>query len=323
MMWNKSRWLQLLLFLTALGLYVSNLYRSARESSAGSLEMKDEMVAADRTLLLVTVMNVNPVARQLTAQIGFRFYGTIAQDEVTPQADLKLLVNNVGGEQEFVFPKGKRMHRVEATFPLDGNVNRYPLDHYATTLSFLMTAPGRVSQPEEPDLVRKKPKRRRASQNKGEEIPNPLSLTVGEQALERSVPVPLFVSLLASVPDFTFSGSISRDDSSKVTEIKLDLKRPTRLMRISVVVMVLMMILAVSVLAMAIKSISATKKFDFLPLSLSLSLIFGLPALRNIQPGIPPVGVFGDNLSFTWAELFVASAAIIIMWTWLVRSRTD
>lgn len=121
-MWNKSRWLQLLLLLTALGLYVSNLYRSARESSTGSLELKDEVIATDRAVLLVTAMNVNPVARQLTAQLDFRLYGTIAQDEVTPQTDLKLLVNNVGGEQEFVFPKGKRMHRIEATFPLDGDV---------------------------------------------------------------------------------------------------------------------------------------------------------------------------------------------------------
>jgi hypothetical protein len=93
-------------------------------------------------------------------------------------------------------------------------------------------------------------------------------------------------------------------------------------MRISIVVMVMMMCLAISVLAMALRATIRGNQFDLLPLSVSLTLIFGLPALRSIQPGIPPVGVFGDNLSFTWAELLVAVSAVIIMWTWLLRSKT-
>jgi hypothetical protein len=71
---------------------------------------------------------------------------------------------------------------------------------------------------------------------------------------------------------------------------------------------------------MVINRITSPDKSDLLPLSLSISLIFGLPALRNIQPGVPPVGVLGDYFSFIWAELFVAASAIIMMWTWLLRS---
>jgi hypothetical protein len=62
-------------------------------------------------------------------------------------------------------------------------------------------------------------------------------------------------------------------------------------------------------------------KVDLVPLSISISLIFGLPALRNVQPGVPPVGAFGDYLSFIWAEIIVGLSAIIIIWTWLLRSR--
>jgi hypothetical protein len=62
----------------------------------------------------------------------------------------------------------------------------------------------------------------------------------------------------------------------------------------------------------------------YLPLSLAISLIFGLPALRNIQPYVPPVGALGDYLSFIWAELFVATAAIITIWScWHAPHRTS
>jgi hypothetical protein len=257
----------------------------------------------------------------LTAQLSFRFAGTIAQDEVTPRANLRLLVNNIGAQQAFDFPKGKRGYRIDATFPLDGDVNRYPLDRYQAHLSFLMTTPSQGSEQANPEVVQKKRRGARTSRKKPEEAVNTTILAVGETALQGNVPVPLSISLLASVPQIDFSGVVSRPGDSEPTEIVLDMKRPNRIIRIAFTVMILMMILALSVLAMAIKAINPQEEFDLLPLSLSLSLIFGLPALRNIQPGIPPVGVFGDNLSFTWAELLVAASAIIIMWTWLFRSK--
>jgi hypothetical protein len=129
--------------------------------------------------------------------------------------------------------------------------------------------------------------------------------------------------MLASVPGVKFSGEVSRNADSEVTEIDLDLRRPDNLITVSLIVMLMMIILALSVLAMALKATTAGTKFDLLPLSLALSLIFGMPALRNIQPGVPPVGALADYFSFVWAELLVATAAIIIMWTWLRQSEPD
>lgn len=85
--------------------------------------------------------------------------------------------------------------------------------------------------------------------------------------------------------------------------------------------MVLIMGIALTVVTMALRAIvSRGEKLDVLPLSLSIGLIFGLPALRNIQPGIPPVGILGDYFSFLWAEVFVAAAGIIMAWTWVIRA---
>jgi hypothetical protein len=319
MVWNKFGWSKLVILLAALGVYAFVVYSSLRESGDQSLQLIDETTEANRVLVRVTVTSVTPATRQLTAQLAFRFAGTISQDEVTPMVSLRLLVNNVGAQRAFDFTKGKRIYRIDATFPL-GDVNRYPLDRYQAHLLFLVTTPRQGNEQVKPEVVQPKRHGPRRLRKKPEESVNTTALAVGETALQGNVPVPLSISLLASVPQIKFSGAVSRPGESEPSEIILDMKRPNRVIRIAVTVMILMMILALSVLAMAIKAINPPKKFDLLPLSLSLSLIFGLPALRDIQPGIPPVGVFGGNLSFTWAEVLVAASAIIIMWSWLLRS---
>jgi hypothetical protein len=47
----------------------------------------------------------------------------------------------------------------------------------------------------------------------------------------------------------------------------------------------------------------------------------GLPALRNVQPGVPPVGAFSDYVVFIWAELIVAVSAVVTVWPWPLRTR--
>jgi hypothetical protein len=84
--------------------------------------------------------------------------------------------------------------------------------------------------------------------------------------------------------------------------------------------MILMSSLSVSLLAMVFKATTSGPRVDLVPRYISISLIFGLPALRNVQPGVPPVGAFGDYVSFIWAEIIVGLSAVIIIWTWLLRS---
>jgi hypothetical protein len=81
--------------------------------------------------------------------------------------------------------------------------------------------------------------------------------------------------------------------------------------------------LAMSLLGMVFKAAATGSKVDLVPLSISLSLIFGLPALRNVQPGVPPVGAFGDYVAFIWAEVIVGLSAVIIIWMWLLSSPGD
>jgi hypothetical protein len=305
---------RILVVLCILGVYIAVLVMGITEKSRRSLYLESENASPDHVRVSVLVTNFNPVGHELTAQLGFRLAGSIGTDEVTPAADLKLLINNVRGQQEFDFPKGKRINRIEVTFPLNGDSNRYPFDKHETTLRLLMTTPAQKSHA--PVSILPEPEREEALESD--------QLTVGSVALEQRDTVPLSLTLSAAIPGAKFNGNITHSEDTQVTGIKLSMRRANNLISVSILVNTMMTCLAMSVLFIVLRFVgSEDKQVDFVPLSLSIALIFGLPALRNIQPGIPPVGAFCDYVSFIWAELIVAISALIVAWAWLLRSLSE
>jgi Domain of unknown function (DUF4436) len=308
---NRPRRFWIFIIILILAIYVAVVLRGLTESTRRSLLLRDETDAADRVFISILVTNASPSTQELTAQLDFRLAGSVAKDDVTPAVDLKLLLNNFRGQQEFDFPKGKRMNRIEAVFPLNGELNRYPFDGYETTVWLLMTTPARNVQPQAPKVAASIPE---FTHQAGQ-------LVVSPSALLGNAPVALSVSISASIPGIKFKGNVSRGNIQDPTGIALHLTRANSVIVVSLIVMFMMTILSMSLLAMVIRATTAGEKTDLLPLSVSISLIFGLPALRNIQPGVPPVGAIVDYAAFIWAELIVAASAVIIVWTWLLRSR--
>jgi hypothetical protein len=308
---NKPKRIWMLVILLILAVYSVVVLRGLTESTRRSLLLRDETEAADRASISILTTNANPATHELTAQVSFRLSGNIAKDEVTPAVDLHLLINNFRGEQEFDFPKDKRMNRIEVVFPLNGDLNRYPLDRYDTTVRLLMTMPALNAPREAPKIPASITQHTHPTDE----------LAVSPSALLQNTPVALSISLSASVPGIRFQGNVSRGNSREPTGIELHLSRANNVIAVSLIVVLMMTALSMSLLAMAIRAITTVERTDLLPLSVSISLIFGLPALRNIQPGVPPVGALVDYVTFIWAELIVAASAVIIVWTWLLRTR--
>jgi len=308
---NRRKRLWILIILLILAVYAAVVLRGLTESTRRSLLLRDETDAADRVYISIVTTNANPATHELTAQVSFRLAGKIAADEVTPAVDLHLLINNFRGEQEFDFPKDKRMNRIEVVFPLTGDLNKYPLDRYDTTVRLLMTTPARNVRRETPSMPASITQHTHPTDE----------LAVSPTALLQNSPVALSISLTASVPGIRFKGNVSRGSSQEPTGIELHLTRATNVIAVSLIVVLMMTALSMSLLAMAIRAITTSERTDLLPLSVSISLIFGLPALRNIQPGVPPVGALVDYVTFIWAELIVAASAVLIVWTWLLRTR--
>jgi len=202
------------------------------------------------------------------------------------------------------------MSRIEAVFPLNGNFNNYPFDRYETTLWLLIIIPPTFN----------KAPVSKAPENQPQVDLHAEQLAVGAVTLQRSTPIPLSLVVSAAIPGIKFQGSVTRNENTQVTGIALNLRRADSLISLSVLINLMMTGLALSVFAMVLQVTTAKGQFDLVPLSMSLSLIFGLPALRNVQPGVPPVGAFSDYIIFIWAELIVAVSAVVTVWQWVLRA---
>jgi hypothetical protein len=302
-----------LFILFVLAMYVGSLIYAYSERERRSLSLQEEVQDNDQVHLSVRIVDANPTASEITARLSFRLSGKIAEDAVTPSVDLRVLLNSTRGPQYFDFPKGRRINPIVAVFSLDGNVNRYPFDRHRADIWVIMTTPNRgpQSQPRPSDAATEP------------NIPSEMSgkLELGAAELQSSEQIPLSLDLSASIPGLKFSGTINETQAREIDHVDLIVRRTNSVIAFSFLSMLLMMTLAISVLMMAVRATTSDRELDLLPLSLSITLIFGLPALRNTQPGVPPLGAISDYVSFIWAENIVAVSAIVIMGTWLVRSR--
>jgi len=313
MTWDKATVVRGIIVVSLLALYSALLFTRGGESARRSIHLQEEERAGDHVKVSVRIKSVNTEAAEIAARLEFQPVGRFAKDEVTPALNLKLLLNSVKGAQEIDFPRGKRMNAVEAVFFLDGNQNEYPFDRHQTSVWLLFTTPARAETPITPPPSR--------SRKTAKQAPAPPESGFGSVVLQQSEPVPVSFDLSASVPGFRFAGSITHDKGREVAGILLGLTRSTAVKGLSITVMTMMLALALSVFLMTLRATRPERTLDLVPLSLAMSLLFGLPALRSIQRDVPPVGVFADYISFIWAELVVAFSAVAIVWTWILRSR--
>jgi hypothetical protein len=290
--------------------YGATLVYTSSESDRRSLDVKAIPAAGDSVAVSLRVVAVNPRTSDVIARLTFRLQGSIAMDPVIPAVGLTLFVNDIHGSQEIVWPRGRRINPIEAYFSLNGNENKYPIDSYDSQIRMLVTRMDRVAHAARPVT----PPQEGESAAPPAESEGGLVLTAAEEG-ER---VPIAFSIEASIPGLKFEGKDAGPGQNGFAGFDLVVRRARNVIVVSAIIMVLMMSLAMSVLTMAIGS-ALGEKLELVPLSLSVSLLFGLPALRNAQPGVPALGAFGDYVSFLWAEQLVAVAAVSLIWTWLLR----
>jgi hypothetical protein len=317
-------------------LYLLYLWYAISEVRWRSISLEVPPEGADYLLMDVSITRVDPVRAEMTARISFHLAGQLALDEVTPSTGLQLVLNTVHGQQQFDFPKGKRINPIEVEFPLQGDANFYPFDHHTGVLWFFVTIPEGQQTSSTPTL---KPKpipqpqesaksfshMRIFSHKKEESLPKELEqspgMPIGAMALSKRVKADMKVKFMASISGVTFRGSksIESAESQKgLTGIEVHLRRSLNVVLISVTTMLMMAAMAVGLVAMVLKIVANTRRMANFHVPMAVSLMFGLPALRNIQPGIPPIGTFGDSVAFIWSEAAAAGSAIALVIHWLL-----
>lgn len=321
--------LRILLIPAVIVVYIAVMVSNLNEADRRSLRLQHDSDAADRMNVTLKIVNLDVARAEVTARMQISLAGKIATDALTPAVNLRMLVNAVNGQQHYEFQRGARIAPVEAVFALVGDPNLYPFDAYTSTLAFWVAKPGTVMKPPPPPPAPVPAKKKSFFERltKGDE-PAPIEkppaqdTLVGTAALASQTLVPVSLDLSASIPGFKFEGVAEKSALDDVTRIQLTVRRADTVIVTSVGIQVMMLCLSLSMLAMVLYGTIQGKESALAPLSISAALIFGLPALRDTQPGVPPLGVFTDFVSYLWAELIVAASTIIAIWTWIARHRS-
>lgn len=309
--------------------YLAVLFYNLHESDRRSLTLKQDSPAADAVHVSLKIVNLDVARGEITARMRIRLTGKIAKDEFTPAVNLRFLVNAFQGQQRFELERGERVSPLTVVFPLVGEPNLYPFDTHEAILAFAATKPGQAAKPPAaPPSASEKPTsllerlKKLGETNAGETPPGQVKL-VGKTELASRTQVPVVFDLSASIPGFKFDGELIKTGQEQVTGIQLKLRRANNVIVASLGIQLMMVLLALSMLAMVLYGTMKGKGSAIDPLYIAPVLIFGLPALRDTQPGVPPLGAFSDYLSYLWAEAIVAGCTIISIWTWIARHRSD
>ena len=310
----------LVVFAVALVL-VLNIYRSEgekRSASVSDLGDKDpNHIEVD-----VKLVSIDPNKGDVVARLEFLPKGHFTTDEGSTLArDLKLYVNSANGKQELDFPKGKRMNPMEVVVNMfDGLVTDYPFDTHSAFLEMYFL-PGKEAGKEKTAEAAPKPTPAPTPETPaaGEEQKKEEDAKKTEAAKPDEDEIPIGVDFVGSIPGFKIDAAKSKESTSDYVGIDMTISRASTTKFFSFFVMIMMWGLTIGVMFMTLSVALRGRKVELAMFSFTAALLFAFAAVRNAQPGTPPIGTYSDFISFFWAEVIIALCLIILVFTWLLR----
>ena len=236
----------------------------------------------------MTVIGVDPIKNELETRLQFELKGIYKKGPTYPAQDLLMTVNGANVEDsEITFKEGKPMIVPALKFNLvKGKVNNYPFDSHIAKVAISI---------------------------------DPLASIGKKFAPFELNPVPLEFKFNADVPGFDVSYKPMEENSSIFIYIDIAATRSIPVKFFALVIIVIMWVLSTMALLLALKVMKSGKLPEVGMLSWTGVMLFAFPAIRNAQPGVPPVGTASDFLSFFWTEIIVVVALVIIGSCWLKR----
>jgi len=319
-------------------LLVLNSYRNEGETRSAVISEEGEK-DPNHIETFVKLLAVDPVKGDATARLEFVPHGTFAKEDGTLTQNLRLYVNSATGKQEHDFQKGKRMNPVEAVINMyDGLVTDYPFDKHSGFLELYFTPPAMTttSQTQGATGSAATPAERTATPPtpSTEAAPSPTesSTTSGEGAKpvdESKKPenstatseedVSIAVDFYGSIAGYKIEAAKSSESDDAYVGIDMKIARSSTVIFFSVFVMMLMWGVTLAVVLMTLSIFLRGRKIELGMFSFLAALLFAFAAVRNSQPGVPPIGAFSDFISFFWAEVILAMCLLAIIFMWLLR----
>ncbi|KAJ3334264.1 hypothetical protein HDU76_003913 [Blyttiomyces sp. JEL0837] len=137
-------------------------------------------------------------------------------------------------------------------------------------------------------------------------------------------PIPLQVSIVGALQTYTISlpsiydHSLAMDGSLIDFQVRVGRSFTTKLF--SLFVMFVMWGLSLLTFAVGLTPWIRRYRIEAPTLAIANTLLFALPALRNSQPGAPPIGATADVVSFFWCEMLTATSSALMLLNYIYFS---
>jgi hypothetical protein len=276
-----------LLAFAAAYVFALTKYKSEAENRAAWLEPDTQKAGENRIDVVGRIVTADVMKGDIVVRLEFKPHGSfLAADGSTLARDLELYVASATGKNVHEFKKGKRMNPVEAVVEIyEGEPMDYPFDSHTAELAFFF---------------------------------EPAAVKGGETGGDESIPVA--VQLGGSVAGLRIDTDYDKENNKPDhAVIDINIQRATTAMFFSVFIMIAMWALTFGVIFLVYRVFAGHRKIEISMFSFLGALLFAFPALRNSQPGTPPIGTLSDFIAFFWAEVIIALSLLTVVICWLVR----
>jgi len=275
----------------------------------------------------VKLLSIDPNIGDVTARLEFVPKGHFSKDGgLTLERDLKFFVNSATGKKELDFETGKRMNPTEVVIDMyDGLVTDYPFDHHQAFLElYFLPANREVGKDKESIKAgAAKPAEVAATPTPEGAEPAEKSDETKAKKTEAAAPaendVPIGVDFLGSIHGFRIDAAKSHESTDAYVGIDMTISRASTVKFFAIFIILMMWGLTTAVIFLTLSVVSRGRKVEIGMFSFLAALLFAFAAVRNSQPGAPPIGTFSDFISFFWAEVIIASCLVAVVFTWLLR----
>jgi hypothetical protein len=230
------------------------------------------------------VLSVDPVRSSLELLLDFATESNRLGTRFAGPADRDMVVRISDGatEQRVLLRRGQPM--IPAPVSLDigeGTVENYPFDRYAAQLA--------IAAYEGSDLA---------------------SATV----------IPLHVTIWDRLAAWDIGVVKAQAEADRVgISLNFRVRRPDLHLIFATTLYAAMALMAIIALTAGSLLFLGVRRVDTTLAAVLGTMVFSLPALRNIMPGGPPLGVRADSFVFLWSELAVVIGLALVVATWARR----
>jgi hypothetical protein len=255
-------------------------YQNDRTQRSANLTFGDDK-EPNRIEVAVSLLGVDPIKGEINLRFAPNPEGTYAKDNRLAK-ELKFFTGIESGKSEVTLEKNRIPDAVTGSLSINGRVSDYPFDVHSSDFYLFFTNP----------------------KDETEEIP---------------MVVNFYGAISGYNIDVDYVPKAEFESSDTYIGLRVAVSRSVITKSFSVFLMIAMWLIGLVVFTMTMVVVWQPRPIEFGMFTLIAGMLFALPAVRGLQPSVPPLGGLTDFLSFFWAESLVAVSMPILFFTWLTR----